>query len=371
MSHRIRVETARTVAAIEAHVSAWDDLCERALEDNVYLTPEFLVESLARFGAPWEVAFVYEGDRLVGVAPFSYLPPTRRAPLVRLSTYVSFHVYLAYPLVDAERAAEAIRAVWDHLDRPGRDFGLVLIEQIDRESPTWRVVETELRRRGRAVWIKKVFTQATLRRRESYAAYLAELPASRRKGIKRSRRALERHGPVEVICHRNLDRDPDLAQRFVDLETRTWKHARGVSLASSPDDAAFFAAVIRRLAARDRLFVVEIAVGGRPAAMTVNFVCGRTLFAVRTAFDPEFADGSPGVLAEVETARIVHETTGIGLCQGGNDAADSYLNHYWRDLRTMQVVTVATPALRSRAYVRLARLARRLSGHAVSRLDTV
>jgi CelD/BcsL family acetyltransferase involved in cellulose biosynthesis len=352
------VEVVSSVEALEERRAAWEELADRSLEDNIYLHPDYLTENLRVRRGAYFVLFVYDrsagNNELVGVAPFNPAPPNLWVPVPRVSTLDDFHVYLSYPLVDATRGAAAIRAIWDWLDGSERSFHLVVVRNIDRRSATWSLIREELERRDRSYWVKRTFHQAALRRRESFDAYLKELSRARRKGYRRKLRQLESEGGFRLVLHRNFDQAPDLTKRYLDLELKSWKGDKNVALAQNPDNRHFFEKVTKRFAARDELFFVELAHERRSVAISVNFTCGRTVFGLRIAFDPEYHTYSPGTVSELETVRLFHEDPVLQHMQGGNDAEDSYLNHYWFDLAEMQVISVATPSLRSRLYLQAA-----------------
>ena len=51
----------------------------------------------------------------------------------------------------------------------------------------------------------------------------------------------------------------------------------------------------------------ELMIGERVIASTCNLIAGRTLFAFKLGWDPEFARGNPGHWAEIELANAVRE----------------------------------------------------------------
>jgi hypothetical protein len=193
-----------------------------------------------------------------------------------------------------------------------------------------------------------------LQKRVSFDDYLEALSRSRRKGYRRKLRKLEASGDVRFVLHRNLEKSPDLIQRYLDLELKSWKAEKHVALAQDDATRDFFETVTRRLAAKDQLFFIEVVYDNRPIAMSVNYVFGATVFGLRIAYDLDYNMYSPGVLCEIEAVRFLHDFPELQYLQGGNDADDSYLNSYWFDLAEMQNISVATPSIRSRSYLRAA-----------------
>ena len=190
-----------------------------------------------------------------------------------------------------------------------------------------------------------------MQKRTSFDAYINELSRQRRKSYRRKLRKLEANGGVKFVLHRNLDKAPDLIERYLNLELRSWKGEKNVALAQDESARSFFTNVTHKFAAEDKLFFVEVVFDNRPIAMSVNFVSGETVFGLRIAYDLDYREYSPGILCEIETVRLLHDFPDLRYLQGGNDADDSYLNHFWFDPSELQVISVATPGILSRLYL--------------------
>lgn len=352
-----RCEVATSLAGLEPHIAAWEDLERRSLDDNFYLSPPVLAATLRHFGDrhPYYVVFVYKsddrGDRLVACAPFSLTPATLRVPVATLETLVSPYSYLSDPLLDRDHAPSALSAIWDWIEQPGQPWRLVVLRQVSVRSRAWPLTLAELDRRGCEHWVKESTPRAVLKRSWSFETYVEQWSASRRKGYRRKLRRLEALGEVEVVAHRRLGQAPDLAQRFMDLEAKGWKGENGTAMALDPSSSAFFSDITDASSAQGRLFFVELKLDGRSIAMTSNYILGHTMFAFKIAHDPQFEKFSPGTLVEIETIRMFHETPELLVGDGGTSGG-SYLDSYWRDQTLMQVVYVSTSHFASELCIR-------------------
>lgn len=362
-----RLEELHSVDALEAHACELQALVDAGVEDNAYMAPAFLVPLLRAHGSkhPLRIVLVWQDQTLVACAPLSMLRPTRRTPLPAISTALTPHGRILHPLVHRDHAAEALRVLWDWLCEPSHPWRVVLLEYLSTTSPFWSLLEKELRMRGSALWVRETHTRPMLERRASFEAYLSELPSSRRKGYRRRLRALEKSGRVEFILHRDRADCPDLAQRFMDLERQSWKGESGTAMALIAHDRAFFEHAVAAFAAERRLFFVEVRVDGTPIAMTSNFVQGRTLFAFKVAYRADYAQFSPGILAEMEGIKRFYNEPSLLRIDSGS-GPDTYVRGYFRDAAEMQLVCVATPRVSARAFVRLMPTAIRLKNLARS-----
>lgn len=355
------------VDGLTPHLEAWEALADSALDDNVYLSPVFVRATLGHLakGRPEEVVFVYRNSasppELVGVAPMRRDRASGRAPIGCLTVAVGGHGYLAVPLLKRDWAAPALGALLGWVDQRA---GLLRLDGIPETSGFWPLLKGELARLEMPHHAWAAFARPRLRRHPSFLEYLETLTVSRRKGFRRALRRLAEAGPVNVRLHRDLSEASDLARRFLNIEALGWKGKGGTALLSNPGDTAFFEELVGGLAARRRLFFVEVMVGDRPAAITANFVAGNTLFAFKIGHDPAFEAASPGMIAEIETVRLFHEGSS-GLTAGDGGTHDmSYLASYWKDLVPMHSVLIAGSSRLGRAFVRSFPTLSRLSGMA-------
>lgn len=357
MSRNYRCVTATSLVEIEPHRAAWQDLVSRAVEDNFYLSPVFLLATLRHHSLErYLVVFVYRtdagGERLVAVAPFSRNRPTLKIPFTVLSGFASPHGYLSHPLLDRDDADDALQALWEWIEQPTQPWQMIFFHGVSEASPFLPRLKSLLEKRDRRFLSKRMFMRPMLGRHESFDAYLASLSPTRRKNYRRRWKQLMNDGAVDVVLHRNLEQAGDLAERFLRLEQRSWKGSHGTAMACDPEDASFFREMVQNGGREGNLFFVELKFNGKPIAMTSNFVVGQTLFAFKIAYDPDYHEYSPGILAEVRTVRLFQETPEIMRGEGGATGV-SYLRSYWRDLVEMRAFYIAMPRLLPHGYLSL------------------
>jgi CelD/BcsL family acetyltransferase involved in cellulose biosynthesis len=357
MSRNYRCVTATSLAEIESHRAAWLDLMLRAVEDNFYLSPAFMLATLRHHALEsYLVVFVYRadagGERLVTVAPFSCNRPTLKIPFTVLSGFASPHGYLSHPLLDRDDADDALEALWEWIEQPTQPWQMIFFQGVSEASPFLPRLKSLLEKRGRRFLSKRMFMRPMLGRYESFDAYLASLSPTRRKNYRRRWKQLMNDGTVDVVLHRNLDQAGDLAERFLQLEQRSWKGLHGTAMACEPEDTGFFREMVENGGRTGNLFFVELKFNGKLIAMTSNFIVGQTLFAFKIAYDPEYQEYSPGILVEIETVKLFQATPELLRGEGGA-TGESYLRSYWRDLVEMRALYIAMPGLLPHGYLSL------------------
>jgi CelD/BcsL family acetyltransferase involved in cellulose biosynthesis len=347
-SCRYECVVARSVDEISEHRHAWDEFSKRKLEENIFISLPWLVATLRQYGEamrPYWIVFIYRDDGtqrdLVGLAGFSLLAPSLLMPVPVISTLVSPHGYLSHPVLDRDFADEAFRSLWAWLDEPSHPWRIVLFDQLPDRSPVWKLVRDEATRRKRRIWLKYATSRSMLRQVDSFDIYLASLGRKRRRSYTRRWRKLEADHGAQVRLHRDRVTTPDLAERFMKLEAKSWKGEEGTALASTAAGRRFFAEITDAFDEQGALFFVETVVGENPIGMTINFVQGSTLFAFKTAYDPDFRTFSPGILTEVQSIRYFLDAKELETAESGT-TGDSYVDDYWNDAADIMAVYVPT-----------------------------
>ena len=103
--------------ALPTLLPAWQDLCGRIAEDNVYYSPRYaraLLESVER-DKNVGVAVVWDQSRLVALLPFTR--PTLRIPVLQPAAraWQTKYTFSCMPLLDRVRKAEAAAVLLDVL----------------------------------------------------------------------------------------------------------------------------------------------------------------------------------------------------------------------------------------------------------------
>jgi CelD/BcsL family acetyltransferase involved in cellulose biosynthesis len=335
-----RIDSAETVTTLRplADLSAqdlreWAALAERAAEPNPFQHPAFILPqaNLLPCRSVYLLSTIQAPSRrMIATWAVEGCEPTLTRPLPHLRSFSSLYSFCDVPLVDREQLSVGLRSLWTFLAEQRRWHGVRLRfnrfqgDQADAFHET--AAESQVSIDHDRQWTR-AFTQIDALRSEPL---LDRLSRSRRKSLNRARRWMQSCG---ALGHRLVFPRPDdmtAAETFLRLESLGWKGAAGTSIASRPGDAAFFREMIRRFASIGGACFGELLIGQRVIASTCNLLCGNTLFGFKLGWDPEFANGSPGVWSELELARAVEEqlpeVTGIDSCAQPGSYVDSVSN---------------------------------------------
>ena len=327
------VVTATSFDELWAHVSAWRELADHALEDNAYLHPDFVLSAFeySQFEHPPLAVFVYRatatGRKLAAVALFEICPRSWSIPFPHLRTSAGKHGYLVRPLLCGETPVAAFGSLCKWLARRSGGWHAVVFRHLAEESPVGHTMLEFMGGAGYSCRRYPQFRRAVIRAAKDYSAFLETLSARRRQDLRRLRRRMEECGAVELRCFDRYDADPEFTNRFITLESKSWKSAAGTTIIDDPDGPHFFDTLAQRFGERSALLSCELLVNGQPVAMSQNLLGRDTMFALKIAFDATQRKLSPGIVLAVECIEQLIRS-GKWNADGGN-SNESWLNRLW------------------------------------------
>jgi CelD/BcsL family acetyltransferase involved in cellulose biosynthesis len=150
-------------------------------------------------------------------------------------------------------------------------------------------------------------TSAVLPLPSDFDAYLESLDAKERRELKRKRRRLVREVPDAQFRSTTEETLEEDLKYFVEMHRGTEGH-KGHFM--KPEIATFFERVARALMPLGWLRLDFLEIGGRPVASTFGFELGDRFYLYNSAYEPEVARLSPGV---VLVSRLIEHAIEKGL----------------------------------------------------------
>jgi len=283
---------------------AWEDLCARSVEDNVYYSPRYARALLASVEKNQNVGFavVWDEMRLVALLPFTR--PKFAIPLVRPAgrAWQNKFTFSCMPLLDELRKTEAAGALLEVLASVGADEWI--FPTVNSKGEACRAMLAALERRGLPSVLLGHFQRAVLKAGSTFDEHMnRHVSANRRKGLARNRRRLEDLGKVEHESHsfgEGLDR---AVSAFLKIEASGWKGKRGTALACHEPTLKFAADAFTGDQANSICRADVLTLDGAPIAVSLITLAGRTGFAVKASYDETYRSYSAGLLLEIEVIR--------------------------------------------------------------------
>lgn len=324
----------------------WAALADAAGEPNVFYEPEHLVAAARHLGdaGRLRVLFVRGDDgALDAVVPLKVTLGTPSLPFPHHALYKHAYCYLATPLLRPGREVAAVRALFAWLDGAGPAGRLLRAPLHEVDGPFDRALAAVAGERGHAVYATGTLSRALLRTGPAAGGSSAGVSARRRKDLRRRRRRLEEHGPVGVYVARTPAEVHEWLPRFVALEHGGWKGRQGTSFQARPADAAFLHEAVTAAAARGRVELFALTVGGAPVAMVLTLECAAGAYSFKIAYDERYARHSPGVLLDVELLDRTLAAPTVPWVDSGADPDDTAVGALWPERRVLRAVNVSAP----------------------------
>lgn len=340
--------------AVAAHQDAWTDLIARALEPNVFLEPAFALAAARHFRPLRRLLFILvwrsdrSGDRcLIGLCPV-HDGGTSSGPVTSVWTHEQ--ATLSAPLLDRTHGSEALAALLAWLARERPEAATLLLRNVPLEGACGQLLRNVA---GTRFAILDRRTRAILPRADREGA--VALSSRRAKELRRQRRRLADGGDL-VYGSAGSEAEVRVAtERFLDLEARGWKGAKGTALAQDPGLATFARTMTRLLARDGQCRIDSLDLDGRAAAMAIVLRSGDRAYFWKTAYDETLASRSPGKqLALALTERQAADAT-VALTDSCAVQGHPMIDRLWPERMTVGDVLVASPDLTADAFERTRR----------------
>jgi CelD/BcsL family acetyltransferase involved in cellulose biosynthesis len=198
--------------------------------------------------------------------------------------------------------AEVAERLWAFMERDARAWDLIDFQQVPESSP-W--LETVLRLATERGWPAHLSVQEVcpaVQLPSSWQDFRAGLSKKLRFNLDRSRKLLDRLGPVRVERASGDDASKVLDMLFL-LHGRRWIRRGLPGSFAFPRIRAFHRQAARELDKKGRLALRYLAVNGRIGAGLYCFEFRDTVFYYQAGFDPGLARYSPGAVLLGEAIR--------------------------------------------------------------------
>jgi len=284
----LRVVPVNDGDAMAAHADEWAALLERSASNRHTQTPLWLLAWWRVFGCRdgrrLASALVYDGPRLVGLAPMlrrlswhRRAIPFRRLELIAMGEAEEDEIASDYIGVIAERGYEdgVTQALAEGIAR-GALGGCdeVVLSALDGELSIGAMLAQALARHGMAVDVQPAAASPYIRLTPTWDAYLAALAKAGRYQVNRSLRDFEdwAGADAELVRVRSAADLEEGKRVLVQLHEQRWQAAGRRGVFASPLFTRFHDAVLPELLERGALDLCWLEVRGRPIAASYNVV---------------------------------------------------------------------------------------------------
>jgi CelD/BcsL family acetyltransferase involved in cellulose biosynthesis len=358
------VERVEAGALIGYH-AAWDDLCQRLLEPNVFLQPAFALPLLQHIVYPkrpsvllvWEENGPASFGRLLGLFPLHLAEGAPRFDGI-VRGFLHRQTGCGVPLVDRDQAGQAIEAALGWLAADGRGrTAAVVFRCIPRDGAFFAELQRVCAVSARGFVELDGHRRAILYRRpEGGQKMLSFTSAKHRKERARQFRRLSEAGRRAYVSAHTPKDVATATERFLALEHNGWKGARRTALLADPAAATFTRTMTRLMAHEGRCRIDSIEIDGRPVAMGIILRVGDRASFWKTAFDETYAPLSPGVQFAIEMTQVQLADASLVSTDSCAIANHPMIDRLWPERLAMTDVVLAVEPTATRRFARCVRL---------------
>ena len=303
------------VEIIERFAQEWRELCDEGPSDQPFYRPEW-IEAYMRAFAPRKRLLIVTA-RVNG---------RLRALLPLVEGRILFH---GLPVRMLRSPTNTHTCRFDLAHGAGRDVPLAVgaIWQLLRERRGWDVIELGEVPEGAASegllrlaqsnghltgqWKMSPGPYITLPGEATTIDRALEHTSSKfRKNIRRGIQKLKEEGELRLI--RTTEADPSELEFFYRLEGSGWKGKEGTAIAGQAETRKFYDEVARSAAQFGYLSLYRLERGDHTVAMHYGLTSGGRYFLIKTAYDENILQVSPGQI-------LVREILSDILAQGGRE----------------------------------------------------
>lgn len=288
---------------------AWRELLAGDPDRHIFASPRWNKLWWEEFGAGKDLFLVVmkRGDVVAAVVPL-YRKIEGDRKILRFVGGIELTDYLGpiCSLEDRDDVAQALvrwlattEVEWDEFDAHNMPvpfgFAEFLVERADREGLVFEIDQEE--------------TAAVLLLPSDWDGYLESLDSKERRELKRKRRRIGREHPdasFRAATAETLEAD---LRTFVEMHRGAEGH-KGHFM--KPEVATFFERIARSFIEVDWLRLDFLEIGGRAVASTFSFQTDTTFYLYNSAYEPDAARLSPGL---VLVSQLVQRSIEEGLSQ--------------------------------------------------------
>jgi CelD/BcsL family acetyltransferase involved in cellulose biosynthesis len=302
----LRVAEVTRSADLAPHLAAWRRLAERAPSAELFETPLWVTAWLETFWGdrPLAFLFVYDADRLVGLAPLLDDQEGSIGCPGSLVTPVNPHARRCCLLHEGDPAL-VLEAVVAYLEENRRAWRMRL-RCADATAPAVAAI----RDRRPLALERDGGDTPVIRMGEGWDAYWAGRPRQVRRELERKQKRLTAAWEAEFLSLADPAEQEAALADVLRIESRSWKEPVGTSIGSEPGAADFYWRLAGGGAAEGWLRVELLYLNGEPAAHICGMVRRGVYYALKTSYDQAYRAWSPGV---VLFHRVIRRSFAEGL----------------------------------------------------------
>ena len=314
-------------------VGAWASLYSRAIEPNVFYSPEWALAVTRNIPGDENINALLAWDSPAKMKLIGFLPVTStwRALKLPLPVLVTWHGYapLATPLLDKDHAVEAASGLLKAAEEAGAHA--LLISILADRGPAADAFRAALASKGSEPRVLHREERAILDTTRDAETLLQDALGSKKlKELRRQRNRLADDGDVSFSISVSPQQTEAALDAFMKLEEAGWKGKRGTALGAQEGLSKFIKEAVRKLAPQGKFEVATLTRGADIIAAGLIIRHGECAYFFKTAYDERLSKCSPGVQLTLELTKHFCTDETVKSVDSTATADHPMINHIWK-----------------------------------------
>jgi CelD/BcsL family acetyltransferase involved in cellulose biosynthesis len=295
VERQYRVEVLSDAETLRRLQGEWNGLLAQTQIDHPFLSHAWITSWWQCFGAgkALYILLVWEGDRLVGIAPLMRCEKRMYGMRVRcLQTLYNPHTPRFDFIVAPHEAGIVYRGIWRHL-RESAGWDMLELCQLRADSRTLAELTQLAREDGCTADVWHGEQSPYVPFDGTWDAYFARLTGNQRNKMRRMTKHLLQQGELRLEAITAPESVESALNDGLRIEAAAWKAQNGTAIGSMPEVESFYRIFARRAAALGALRLLFLTVGGVRIAFAYGLFYHNKLYVLKTGYDPEYSAYSP------------------------------------------------------------------------------
>ena len=315
----LRIEEVTTLDAFAELGQWWNDALAGSAVPSLYLTHEWLSAWLHRRkekDVSLRVLVARDETGVAGVAPLVRMTRRYLGVPLRMIEFISMAKYADHPAavtgeldwIICRNEREVLGRFVEHLLQDSSSWDALRLHPIPSRSPLLELFRQEAFRRGCEVHQRTASGDAVIRPPARWDAYFRSLSPNFRRSLRRAAHSLQELGTLKYE-RLSPAADRGFFDRLLDVERRSWKWTKGVSL-----NSAAYGSFYRDLAVladqRGLLRLWMLSLEGKDIAFDLSVLFAHGLHCLKVGYDQDYWKSFPGGLLK---ERLLRESFDEGV----------------------------------------------------------
>lgn len=288
-----------TLDALEDSKPWWNSLLSKSLDNNVFLTHEWLTEWWKHFGNGRTLGIFIgkENGQVHFAAPMMYSTYKLLGIKLRKLEFIAtpFSDYNVFLVINRESATKAAKLLLERVRESFAQVDCVELEEVPEDSCTVKILEN-IKTDGLKTCSNVVSICPYIILPNCFETFLQHLGPNMRRNLKRwEKKALEDHN-VDFVTYDEVGGVKEAMNIFYELHQKRWasKHEPGIFTQYVNRD--FHLQVAQNFAEKKQLALFFLRFGGEPISAVYSYEYNGKLYVYQSGFDPEYEEYHPGYL---------------------------------------------------------------------------